>query len=277
MTRCLRTSWLPVTLASFLVSPCLWPQAQPQMTTEQTENFLKTAKILKTKSAGGGTTGTLRATLSDGTFTHDAHIQSIDEAKLEFKGENGTTEFNFRDSYKYNIAAYHLGSLLGMTMVPISVERKVSGKPSAVTWWVDNVQFDEEKRLKDKIQPPDLDGWNEQVYIYRVFDQLVYNTDSNLDHLMVDKDWKIWKIDHTRAFRLQHTLQNPKNLVKCDKVVLEKMKALNEPVMLKELQPWLTKDEIKAVLARRDLIVKFFESEVQRKGEAAVLYTSARK
>jgi hypothetical protein len=276
-THCLRTSWLPVALALVLVSPSLRSQTQPQMTPAQMENFLKTAKILKTKFAGGGTTGTLRATLSDGTFTHDAHIQSIDESQQVFKGENGTTEFNFRDSYKYNIAAYHLGLMLGMSMIPMSVERKVSGMPSAVTWWVDNVQFDEEKRLSDKIEPPDSNDWNQQVYIYRVFDQLAYNTDSNLAHLMVDKDWKIWKIDHSRSFRLQHTLQAPKNLVKCDKALLGKMKDLNEPAMLKELQPWLNKAEIKAVLARRDLIVKFFESEVQQKGEAAVLYTSARK
>jgi len=277
MTRCLRTSWLPVALALFFVSPRLWPQGQAQMTPEQMENFLKTAKIVKTKSPSKGTTGTSRATLSDGTLTHDASIQSIDESKLVWKGERGDTELNFRDSYKYNIAAYRLGVLLGMDMIPMSVERKVGGKTSAVTWWVDNVQFDEEQRLKDQTPPPDQDAWNEQMYVYRVFDQLVYNTDSNLTNLLIDKNWKVWKIDHTRAFRLQHTLQGAKNLVKCDRNLLAKMKDLNQETMLKEMQPWCTKDEIKAVLARRDVIVKFFEDEVRKKGEDAVLYTYVAK
>src|SRR5580704_5387270 len=66
MTGCFRASWLPVALLSLLASPCLWSQAPPQITPEQMENFLKTAKILKTKPASKGTTGTLRATLSDG-------------------------------------------------------------------------------------------------------------------------------------------------------------------------------------------------------------------
>jgi hypothetical protein len=274
MTRCMRTFPLVAALVSFLVSPRLWSQAQPQMTPEQMENFLKNAKILNTKPASKGTTGTLRATLSDGTFTHDAHIQSVDESKLVFKGERGTTEFNFRDTYKYNIAAYRLGLLLGMNMIPMSVERKVNGKLSAVTWWVENVQFDEEQRVRQKIAPPDSDTWNEQMDVYRVFDQLVYNTDSNLTNLLIDKNWKIWKIDHSRSFRLSHNLQEVKNLVRCDKNLLEKMKALDEASMRTSMQPWATKEEIKAVLARRDVIVKLFEDAVRQKGEAAVLYTS---
>jgi len=273
MTRCLRTSWLSVALLSLLAAPCLWPQAQPQMTPEQMGNFLKTAKILKTKPASKGTTGTLRATLSDGTLTHDAHVQSIDESKSVWQGQNGVTEINFRDTWKYNIAAYRLALLLGMDMVPMYVERNVEGKASSVSWWVDDVQFDEGQRLKDKIQPPDQDAWNKQLYRFRVFDQLIYNTDSNLTNMLIDKDWKVWKIDHTRAFRLQHSLQNAKNLVKCDKDLLQKMKDLNEQAMEKEMMPYVNKDEIKSVLARRDLILKFFDDQVRQKGEAAVLYT----
>jgi hypothetical protein len=276
MTGYLRTSWLSVALLSLLASPYLWSQSQPQMTPEQMENFLKTAKILKTKPASKGTTGTLRATLSDGTFTHDAHIQSIDESKQVFKGESGGTEFNFRDTYKFNIAAYRLALLLGMDMIPMYVERNIDGKPSSVSWWVDNVQFDEQQRLQDKTQPPDQDAWNAQLYTFRIFDQLVYNTDSNLTNLLIDKNWKVWKIDHTRAFRLQHSLLNSKNLVKCDRNLLEKMRGLKEEAMLKQMQPWCNRDEIKAVLARRDLIVKYFDNEVRQKGEAAVLYTSAK-
>ncbi len=46
------------------------------------------------------------------------------------------TELNFRDSYKYNIAAYRLGRLLGLDMIPPSVERKVGGTYTAVIWWI---------------------------------------------------------------------------------------------------------------------------------------------
>src|SRR5713226_7356251 len=76
--------------------------AQTQLTREQMAEFLKTAKIVKSRYAGKGVTGSQRATLTDGTVTHDAHITTIDESKSEYKTDRGT-ELNFRDSYKYNI------------------------------------------------------------------------------------------------------------------------------------------------------------------------------
>ena len=36
--------------------------------------------------------------------------------------------------------------------------------------------------------------------------------------------------------------------------------------------PYLTKSEVEAVIARRDLIVRFFDEQIRQKGEAAVLY-----
>ena len=61
--------------------------------------------------------------------------------------------------------------------------------------------MDEGKRLKDKLQPPDTDLWNEQMQMVRVFDQLIYNVDRNMGNLLIGKTWRVWAIDHTRAFR----------------------------------------------------------------------------
>jgi hypothetical protein len=38
---------------------------------------------------------------------------------------------------------------------------------------------------KKKRAPPDEDGFNHQMYIVRVFDQLIYNTDRNLQNLLI--------------------------------------------------------------------------------------------
>jgi hypothetical protein len=248
------------------------------MSWQQKEEFLQTAnKTLKVKSAPGGITGTLRATMTNGKITHDVHVQSIDEQKAEFRGDRGT-ELNFRDTYKFNIAAWKLGQLLGLEdMIPPSVERKFQGKTSALTWWVDEVVADELSRKKEKMEPPDLDDWNLHMYKVRVFDQLIYNTDRNVHNLLTDKSWHMWMIDHTRAFRLAHTLQNKANLVKCDKTLFEKLKGLDQAVLEKELMPFVRKEEIKSMMIRRDLIVKFFEDEIKQKGEGAILYTIAKK
>jgi hypothetical protein len=204
-------------------------------------------------------------------------MQSIDEKKSVFQTDRGV-ELNFRDTYKFNVAAYKLAQLLGIgDRIPMSVERNMGGHTGAVTWWVDNVKFDEQARLKTKTEPPDAEDWNHQMNVVRVFDQLIYNTDRNLGNLVVDQDWKIWMIDHTRAFRLQKSLLDPKNLVTCDRDLLEKMKQLDSATLQKELMPYIGKPEIDGLLARRDLIVKKFAELSQQKGEAAVFYTSAKK
>jgi len=246
------------------VSILLWSSllsAQPAagtMTRAEQEHFLLTARITNIRAGKGGITGTRRATLVDGAITHDAHIQTIDESKTRFEGANGT-EINFRDTYKFNIAAYRLDKLLDLRMIPPSVERNVEGATAAVTWWVDDVLMEEGQRAKKGVEPPDGDYWNNQMYIVRVFDQLISNTDRNLGNLLITKDWKLWMIDHTRAFRTRTTLLAPKNLTRCDRVLLAAMKRLDEKELHRELDQYLRKAEITALLKRRDQIVAAFE------------------
>jgi hypothetical protein len=235
------------------------------------EQFLSKAKILKSKAASKGITGSQRVTMSDGGLTHDAHVQCIDESKHEFKTDRGT-ELNFRDSYKYNVAAYRLDRLLGIGNVPVAVERKVGGKTCAVDWWVDDVMMDEAGRKQKKLEAPDPEAWNQRMYVVRVFDQLIFNVDRNLQNLLILKNWDIVMIDHSRSFRLHHTLENGKNLAKCDRTLLANLRALDKDQVKQRLMPYLTKGELDAVMARRDVIVKFFDGQIKEKGEAAVLY-----
>ncbi len=173
----------------------------PELSRAEMENFLLTAEVVERRSLSVGITGSERATLTDGRLTHDAHIQTVDVWKLSYTTSQGT-ELNFRDSYTYNIAAYRLDKLLDLRMVPVSVERKVGGETAAVTWWVDDVLMMERDRFLKKIQPPELTSWNDQMYQVRAFNALVYNTDPNLGNVLITKDWKLWMVDFTRAFRL---------------------------------------------------------------------------
>jgi hypothetical protein len=140
-----------------------------QLTNDAREAYLMTAKIVRTKGLSMGVTHSLKAAMDDGTLQHDAHVQSVDEFKARFDTAQGT-EMNFRDSYKYNVAAYRIAKLLDLDMVPPSVERKIGGNSSAVTWWVDDVMMTELDRYKSKQQPPDQNAWNEQMATVHVFD-----------------------------------------------------------------------------------------------------------
>jgi hypothetical protein len=257
-------------LAVLVASSTLLLGQEVRLTLKQKEEFLSTAKVINQKPLSEGITGALRLTLSDGKLTHDAQAQDIDEFKQVFTSALGT-ELNFRDSYKYNIAAYRLARILDLNMIPPSVERGIGGAAASVTWWLDNVLMTEKARYFQKKEPPDVDRWNKQMYIVRVFDQLIYNTDRNLGNLVIAKDWDIWMIDHTRAFRLHKKLKEERVLVKCDRKLLESLRSLHQ-ASLAELKPFLTSPEISAVLARRDRIVEVFDAKVKQSGEAAVLY-----
>jgi hypothetical protein len=242
-------------------------RADTGLSIDQQENFLRTAKIVSAKGNKKGVTETVRVTLTDGKITHDASVQRIYEHKQVYQLESGTTILNFKDTYEDNIAAWKLARLLGLEdMLPTSIERRYEGKPASFTWYINDFQMDEADRLAKKIQPPDQETWARQINVMHVFDQLIYNWDSNATNLLIDKNWRIWLIDQSRSFRMDKTLQDPKMLNQCDRALLAKLKTLDEPTLTKELKAYVSKPEIKALLARRDLIVKFFEA----KGDGAL-------
>ncbi len=247
--------------------------AAAELPPKDKEDFLRTARIISHKYAGTGITESQHATLEKDGFRHDGHIQTVDVAMTKFETARGT-EMNFRDTYKFNIAAYELAKLLGIgDMVPPSVCRRVpGGKEGAVTWWVDDVLCVETDRIRKKMQPPDPDRWNCQMHVVRVFDQLIANTDRNLGNLVIDKNWHVWMIDHTRAFRTCTDPPTPKNLVKCDRHLLVRLRELTRAELDETLGHWLTPMEIAGILKRRDKIVERFDAAVKRSGEAAVLY-----
>ena len=242
------------------------------LTKDQIKEFLLNAKIVGAKESDKGITHPVRLTLSDGKVTHDASYQRINEHKASAEMASGRVELNFIDSYKYNLAAYSLAEMLGVEdMLPVYVERKYKGDAGSLSWWLP-VKMDEAERVKRKVDAPDADAWNNQMYRIRVFDELVYDTDPNLTNVLIGEDWKIWRIDFTRAFRASKDLRDPKNLVRCDRQLLEKLKALNGDQFAEKTKRYLTKDEIKAVMARRDKIVERFQQLISEKGEATVLY-----
>jgi len=257
---------LLLTLAPFALAQ------DPALTTEQMKEFLAKAKVTQSKHTKKGITDPWRLTLTDGKITHEAIFQAIDEHKPSIQFADGHTELNFVDSYKYNIAAYELADMLGMAnMVPVYVERKWNGSIGSLSWLVP-VKMDEDDRKKQKIAAPDTDAWNKQMYKIRVFDELVWDSDANLTNVLITEDWKIWRVDFSRAFRLNKDVKDPNNLVKCDRQLLEKLKALTEADVTQRTKQFLNKTEIQAVMARRDKIVSYFQKLIAQKGESEVLY-----
>ena len=246
--------------------------APPALTTAEMETFLLKGRIVQKRDAGSGVTGSLRVTMTDGTLTHDVHVQVVDIQKTTFEAGRAS-EVGFKDTYRFNIAAYRLATLLGIN-VPMSVQRNYEGKPGSYTWWVDDVAMDEAARVKSGSRGgPDPERTSKQMYVMRMFDELIENRDRNRGNMLWTKDWTLWLIDHSRAFRLGNELRKTDDLTRVERQVFARLREMNPDQVRKLLDGVAFKSEIDAVLKRREALLAYFDKRIAERGEAAVLFS----
>jgi hypothetical protein len=173
----------------------------------------------------------------------------------------------FWESYKSEIAAYEMDRLLGMDMVPPTVERRVGGDLASIQLWVEGTKWVKEV---DQSKCPHPFQWAMQVCRQRVFDNLIANIDRNEGNLLVDDQWNLILVDHSRAFATDK-MPFEKQMTRIDKEFFAKMKALDEPTLMQHIRPLVLSDsQVRALLKRRDKIVADFEKLAQERGEVAV-------
>lgn len=219
------------------------------------EEFLASAPIERIEQIPVGVTKPQRAFLAPGGLA----------ASLVFKPLTPARKSGYWESYKAEIAAYELDKLLGLGMVPPTVERRIGGKLGSAQLWVDNCVL---LKDRDTTKAPNIGAWNRQVYRQRVWDNLTGNIDRNQGNLLMDEAWNLILIDHSRAFT--STTRMPFEMRRIDREFLERLKALDEATVKERLGKWLF-DGPKPLLKRRDRIVEHFEKLIARQGELAVL------
>lgn len=246
-------------------------QAAEPLAVEAQRVFLETAKVVATRPIGKGITGALRVTLSDGTRTHDAAFQSVATEPVS-DGKKRAGEMRFADHYRFNIAAFRLATLLGLGhMMPTTVERRIGGRPGALSWWVDDVAMDEAARETNNVQPPDAIAFARQRQRMVVFAELVRDMDRNKGNVVYTTDWRHVMLDFTRAFRVDATVRAA-DLTTCDRSLYAAMQTLTTESVTAAVGSALRGDEVRGVLARRDLLVRHFARLIAERGEARVLY-----
>ena len=277
MTQFVRGSrWLTFLVSLLIVllpaTATAQERAAPSLleTRTEKEEFLLKASVIDEGDSSTGPSKFWRVTLDDGKRKHDAAI------------ETSTWRDASRRDYRFNVAAYELDKALELNFVAPSVERAVKGQPAAFTWWVDDVLMNELARRGQKIEPADPDGWKKQMQVVRVFDELISNAYRNVspsfhlatmwDNLLITREWRIWLVDHTRTFGTSRQLENPQSLGQCDRTLLRKLRELNREVMKQKLGKYLDSEQLDALEARRELLVKHFAEQIALKGEDAVLY-----
>ncbi len=237
------------------------------------EEFLKTAEIIEYQDIGEGVTKPKRLFLKKGEV----------EASGAWKNPSGRM-YGFLEGWQYEIAAYEMDKLLGLNLVPPTVERKFKGKKGSLQLWVE-LEMSDLDRMERKIDipPSKLDNWGKMKYLIRAFDCLIANEDRTQENIRYTKDWRTILIDHSRSFRSskkftrqlmfgKNGIQGAKLFRVLPREFVEKMKALNFEIIKKAAGPYLKDKEIEAILARKELLLKEIEEMIKEKGERKVLY-----
>jgi len=245
---------------------------------EQWEEFLRTAEIVKSEPIGEGVTKPWKLWLKKGDIEKKAAWKDVDERQGDFV-----------DSWKYDIAAYRIDKLIGLNMVPITIEREFRGKKGALSLWADS-KYNGLEIIENNIPIPAraLKQTDDMKYITRFWDSLIANDDRTQENYRFTEDWRTIIIDHSRAFR-----SNKENMEKLmcgvngikrkddggpyiirriPRVLFEKVKALDLAGLKQAMGPYLTDQEVEAIIARKPLLVKEIGAMIKEYGEKNVLY-----
>ena len=244
-------------------------ESLPFRSNEEIEDFLRTAEIVSQEHIGEGINNPYKVLLEKDGIQMYAIFRDV-------RVEHSQLKMFFRDDARFECAAYELSKLLGLDTVPPVVERKIRGKKGTLQAWMENATT--QKALREKnVEPPsggiDRWSWIMRRQIIYIFDSLIYNEDRNLGNILVEPDWKLWMIDHTRAFRRWKELLKPEQVQYYERSLWEKLQTLDETVVRERVGKFLNPAEIDGLIERTGLLVDHIQKLIEDRGENAVLFT----
>jgi hypothetical protein len=235
------------------------------------EQFLETAEVAGQKQLSGAeaVTNPWVLTLKLGDVTHRALWKNIEGRP------NG-----FLEGWRYEIAAYRMDRLLGLDMVPPTVARRFRGDLGSCQYWTDDtISLRDKDKRGLRVPPAKVLDWDRATYLQRFFDNLIANEDRNEGDILITRDWRMILIDHSRTFRTWKKLifsanspDGPKLMSSLPRAVVARARALTFESIKAAVGDYLTSEEIKTMLERRDLILEEIKTLIKVNGEAKTLY-----
>ena len=188
------------------------------------------------------------------------------------------------ESWNWEIAAYRLDKLIGLEMVPPTIEKRFRMERGSCQLWIDDSMTLEEKE-KREIKTPSFKifYWNRALYKQRTWDNLIANDDRHQGQFLITSDFRILLCDHSRSFgttkKLTETLifdenywEGPRLMKELPRSLYQNIKSLTFDKIKDSVEDYLTDKEIEAVLKRKELIVAWIEKRIEEVGEDKVLY-----
>ena len=105
----------------------------------------------------------------------------------------------------------------------------------------------------------------------RTFDALIANADRNTGNSLIDEDWNLWLIDHSRTFQVPRgeTAFGPVNQIPA--ALWEALRALDHDTVRSRLRDYLEPDQLRSLFDRHDAPVSHIESLIEGRGRGAVV------
>lgn len=215
--------------------------------------------VLRTERIGHGITNPFKAEIEFDEHRVYAVWKPIIEANFEE-----------RETYEAEIAAYRLSRQLGLDMVPPTVERKIGRRWGSLQLWVDN------HRMFSDVMGERPDGYmgSDQFQLMRFFDALIDNPDRNAGNYLVDAAWQIVLIDHSRA--MDFAARGPKRDApmphRFERNVVDRLRGLDFATANELLGDLYTKGEVKRLVGSANRLLDFIDRETELHGVNVVFF-----
>ncbi|MEM6703374.1 MAG: metallophosphoesterase [Acidobacteriota bacterium] len=246
--------------------------ALPFSSSGQIKDFLSQAEFVEAEQTAKGINRPLKVLLEKDGVEAYAVWRNVDKEGQRLQLKSGRMIGKYRDSFRYEVAAFEVDRLLGLDRVPPAVLRRYKGQLGSLQLWLHGV-FDEEERREKDLQPPLPLQWAQQNQMKAFFDALILNFDRNQGNLLIDeRTWKVWLIDHTRSFLEENSFEDLESLKRCDRKVWERFKNADESTVRARLDGILRAYELDALIKRWDVLRKHFEELIEERSEARVLF-----
>jgi hypothetical protein len=225
--------------------------------------FLRTADVVEVQDIPVGITRPSRLLLEKDGVRARAAFRYVDEERTSVSVE-GRYYQRFRDSCRFECAAYQLARRLGLDCVPPTVERKVEGRTGTVQIWVEGSLDETQKGFR----PPSAYAWVKQTWDRDLFDNLILNVDRNSGNVVVDGTYKMWLIDHTRAFQPVPELLDADHLTRINRKVWVRLKEMDEDALKEAVGKYLDGQEFMCLARRRELLLERVQSLLEERGDS---------
>ncbi len=230
---------------------------------EAREDFLRSAPIITvSKMATTGRTNAWKVYLQDKSAASQAIFKYVDRRRPK----------PLASSYRYELAAYGLARMLGLYLIPPTVEREVEGRKGSLQCYCEDV-IPEGSRRRQGLAPANPAILQNAFSEVGIFENLTANPRlDEADILVRTSDWKVWRIDFSEAFAPMTELIPDSLFSRCSRDLYLKLSRTPDEEFRAFLAPYLTEKEREAVLLRKQLIMERLDGLIKEKGEKAVLF-----